>query len=63
MSIGQSNENGSRERRCPVHLAGATHELIAPTDCVIPTGGGYFFAPSIRALKVLAGTQKKKGNN
>jgi Dyp-type peroxidase family len=58
--IGQSNENGSRERHCPVHLAGATHDLVAKTDWVIPTGGGYFFSPSISALKFLANPRKKK---
>jgi Dyp-type peroxidase family len=58
--IGQSNEGGSRERRCPVHLAGAFRDVVAPQDWVIPTGGGYFFAPSISALKILAGVSTEK---
>jgi Dyp-type peroxidase family len=57
--IGQSDNNkpgGDRTRKFFVHLEDdqnqpQTKELTAPEDWVIPTGGGYFFAPSISALK------------
>jgi Dyp-type peroxidase family len=59
--IGQTNgpPGGpvSRERRAVLHLDGAGRsEIVAERDWVIATGGGYFFAPSITALKLLTAT-------
>ncbi|KYC43752.1 hypothetical protein WA1_00885 [Scytonema hofmannii PCC 7110] len=59
--VGQNNnlgENRIRTWTLPIkntdgHLTKISIEL--PTDWVIPTGGGYFFAPSISGLKHLAG--------
>jgi len=58
--IGQTNDNGSRTRRCVLRIPGAGGALksvivTAPKDWVIPAGGGYFFAPSIDALCLLTG--------
>ena len=34
-----------------MRVDGANNPLTAPEDWVIPTGGGYYFAPSICAIK------------
>jgi Dyp-type peroxidase family len=58
MVIGQNGTPGAgRERSCTVFGRKAVPAtLVTMNDFVVPTGGGYFFSPSISALKeVLAG--------
>ena len=52
--LGQAQAaDGSRQRIFNVRLGGNDHSLSAPEDWVIPTGGGYFFAPAISAIRDL----------
>ena len=62
--IGQTNENGSRTRHCVLRIRQADESLkdvtvTATEEWVIPTGGGYFFSPSIDALHLLTDQPRK----
>jgi deferrochelatase/peroxidase EfeB len=52
MAIGQNGQPGEgRERSCMILKPPQTGTVTAVRDAVIPTGGGYFFSPSISALR------------
>jgi Dyp-type peroxidase family len=61
--VGQNGQPGqSRVRRCIVFGTAKdpsepppTAEIVAEKDFVVPTGGGYFFSPSISALRTILG--------
>ncbi len=48
--IGQTNAGGSRRRSAKIYWNGEQN-VVADEDFVIPTGGGYFFAPSRKTLE------------
>jgi hypothetical protein len=53
--IGQS-DRPDRLRKFKITIAkGKEHVLETTTEWVIPGGGGYFFAPSLSALQMIAG--------
>ena len=54
--VGQNQEQGNRTRKFELMGTDGSRETIEiPIDWVIPTGGGYFFSPSIAALKQVLG--------
>jgi Dyp-type peroxidase family len=53
--IGQEGSQGSRERFIDVPQDGSTKRVSIDTEFVIPTGGGYFFAPPISAIADVLG--------
>ncbi len=54
--LGQSQDESTRERTMVLQAEKPTNNatIKLPTDWVIPTGGGYFFSPSISGIKYLA---------
>jgi Dyp-type peroxidase family len=57
MVVGQNGQPGrNRVRSCTiVRSTGQAATVTATADAVIPTGGGYFFSPSISALRNVLG--------
>jgi Dyp-type peroxidase family len=53
--IGQSDRRGARERFIDVPTPGGTRRVTLDNEWVIPTGGGYFFAPPIEAIAGVLG--------
>jgi deferrochelatase/peroxidase EfeB len=52
--IGQNGKSPTRARAFRLNLPGETQPITTDQDWVIPTGGGYFFAPAIQGLRDLA---------
>ena len=58
--IGQlQSVDGSRKRSFNVRVAGRDHRLTATHRWIIPTGGGYFFVPSLSAIRDVLGSESE----
>jgi deferrochelatase/peroxidase EfeB len=53
--IGQRDTRGNRTRFIDVPTAGGVRRVNIKNEWVIPTGGGYFFAPPIEAIAGVLG--------
>jgi Dyp-type peroxidase family len=52
--IGQNAADPNRRRSFRLNLPGEAQPIETEEEWVIPTGGGYFFAPSLKGLRTLA---------
>ena len=59
--IGQNAHDPHRRRSFRLHLQGESQPIEAAQEWVIPTGGGYFFAPSLKGLRIMASFAADKG--
>jgi len=53
--IGQRSENGRARTFTVVGSNGAPHDIVVDAEWVVPTGGGYFFSPSISTIANVLG--------
>ena len=53
--IGQADRAGVRDRYIDFPTAEGTRRIRLGTDWVIPSGGGYFFSPPIKAITEVLG--------